>query len=266
MRIWQRYEITTFFLLTFVISWAIWWPTAVFELDSGVMLTLGTFGPTVAALGLTTAAEGKAGLRDIWRRLWLWRVGLGWYVFSLGGTAVIVLIALCLYRLGGGGENLIFNDPSQWYLIIPIFFYVLFFSVCGEETGWRGYALPRLQARYGSLLASLIIGFIWGAWHLPLFWLPGNFHQTIPLTLFLLQSVALAIIYTWLYNHTKGSLLIAHLFHAASNVTLGVLPVLPTDTGGDLIPLWITVALLSVLTIVVAILLSRTPVPLIQQP
>jgi hypothetical protein len=96
---WQRHETTTFFLLTFVISWAIWWPTAVFELDSGVMLTLGTFGPTVAALGLTTAAEGKAGLRDIWRRLWLWRVGLGWHLFSLGGTAVIVLIALWLYRL-----------------------------------------------------------------------------------------------------------------------------------------------------------------------
>jgi hypothetical protein len=137
--------------------------------------------------------------------------------------------------------------------------------VLGEEIGWRGYALPRLQARYGSLLASLIIGFTWGAWHLPLFWLPGNFHQTIPPTLFLLQSVALAIIYTWLYNQTKGSLLIAHLFHAASNVTLGVLPVLPTDTGGDLTPLWLTVGLLSVFTIVVVILLTQTPVSLIRQ-
>lgn len=265
MRIWQRHKIGTFFIATFVISWAIWLPTAVFAPDSGVLLSLGTFGPTVAALGLTAVAEGKAGLRDIWRRLWLWRVGVGWYLFSLGGTAVFVLAAIGIYRLGGGSAALVFNDPAQWYLVIPVFFYVLFFSVLGEEMGWRGYALPRLQARYGPLVASLIIGFIWSAWHLPLFWLPGNFHQTIPLSLFLLQSVALAIIYTWLYNRTKGSLLITHLFHAASNVTLGVLPILPTDTGGELTPLWLTVGLLWVFTIVIAALTIRLPVPLARQ-
>ena len=109
---------------------------------------------------------------------------------------------------------------------------------------------------------SLIIGVIWGAWHLPLFWLPGNFHQTIPLSLFLLQSVALAVIYTWLHNNTKGSLLIALLFHTASNVTLGVLPVLPMDTGGDLVPLWLTVGLLWGFTIVITILSARASMPL----
>lgn len=264
MRIWQQHEIGTFFIVTFVISWTIWLATAVFAPESGLLFSLGTFGPTVAALGLTAVAEGKAGLLAIWRRLLIWRVGLGWYLFALGGTAVFVLAAIGIYRLGGGAK-LIYNDPAQWYLIIPVFFYVLFFSVLGEEIGWRGYALPRLQARYGPLVASLIIGIIWGAWHLPLFWLPGNFHQTIPLSLFLLQSVALAIIYTWLYNRTKGSLLIAHLFHAASNVTLGVLPILPADTGGELTPLWLTVDLLWIFAIVIATLSSRLSVPVARQ-
>jgi membrane protease YdiL (CAAX protease family) len=254
MRISLRHPIGTFFIITFVISWTIWLTTAVFAPESGLLLSLGTFAPTVTALTLTAVVEGRAGLLAIWRRLLIWRVGLGWYLFALGGTAVFVLVALGLYRLAGGDAELVFNDPAQWYLIIPIFFYVLFFSVLGEEIGWRGYALPRLQVRYGSLLASLIIGVIWSAWHLPLFWLPGNFHQTIPLSLFLLQSVALAVIYTWLHNNTQGSLLIAHLFHAASNVTLGVLPILPMDTSGDLAPLWLTVALLWVFTISITIL------------
>lgn len=252
MHIGQRHKIGTFFILTFVISWAIWVPTAVFAPDNQLLLVLGRFGPTAAALGLTAVSAGKAELRTIWQQMWLWRVGAGWYLFSLGGTAVFVLTAIAIYRLGDGQAALVYNDPAQWYLIIPIFFYVLFFSVLGEEIGWRGYALPRLQTRYGWLGASLILGLIWSVWHLPLFWLPGNFHQTIPLPLFLLQSVALAVIYTWLYNRTKGSLLIAHLFHTASNVTLGVLPVLPADTGGDLAPLWITVGLLCVFTVAVA--------------
>ena len=213
----------------------------------------------MAALGLTAVAEGKAGLLAIWRRLLIWRVGLGWYLFALGGTAVFVLAALGLFHLVGSTAEFTFNDPAQWYLTIPIFFYVLFFSVLGEEIGWRGYALPRLQVRYGPLLASLIIGLLWGAWHLPLFWLPGNFHQTIPLCLFLLQSVALATIYTWLYNHTQGSLLIVHLFHAASNVTLGLLPVLPIDTNGDLTPLWLTVGLLWAFTIIVVTISDPFP-------
>lgn len=213
------------------------------------MLSLGTFGPTMAALLLTAVTKGRSGLLALWQRMLIWHVGLRWYLFSFGGTAVFVLAAIGLYRLGGGAA-LTFNDPAQWYLIIPTFLYVLVFSVLGEEIGWRGYALPRLQIRHSPFISSLIIGVLWGLWHWPLFWMPGNFHREIPLTLFMLQSIALAIIYTWLYNHTQGSLLIAHLFHAASNTTLGVLPVLPIDTGGDLTPLWLTVGLLWIFTII----------------
>ncbi|MEA2046534.1 MAG: CPBP family intramembrane glutamic endopeptidase [Euryarchaeota archaeon] len=132
-----------------------------------------------------------------------------------------------------------------------VFLYVLFFSVLGEEIGWRGYALPELQANHSALTASLIIGVIWGLWHVPLWWMRGNLHQDIPLTLFMLQIIALSIIFTWMYNNTRGSLLIVHLFHAAVNTTVGVLLILPMDTNSDLGPLWLAVGLFWAFTIAI---------------
>ena len=97
----------------------------------------------------------------------IWRVSIFWYLFSFLVPAVIVLLAIGLHILLGGAVPE-FGDPAQWYLVIPVFLYVLFFSVLGEEIGWRGYALPELQANHSALTASLIIGVIWGLWHVPL--------------------------------------------------------------------------------------------------
>jgi membrane protease YdiL (CAAX protease family) len=151
-----------------------------------------------------------------------------------------------------GGTVIQANDPRQWYLVIPAFLQILLLSVVGEEIGWRGFALPCLQARYGPLKASLILGVIWGGWHLPLWWMAGNFHADIPFVLFMLQSLALTILMTWLYNHTRGSLLMAHLFHTAFNLTAGVAPILPEYTGGSLRPLWIAVGFVCGLALLVS--------------
>jgi membrane protease YdiL (CAAX protease family) len=241
-----------FFLVTFGFSWSLWIPLAVSGRESPVLDIAGRFGPLVAALLVTARDDGRAGLRKLLSGMLIWRVRPGWYAFAFLSTAVIVLAAIGVHVALGGGRPA-FNDPSQLYLVIPVFLYVLVLSVAGEETGWRGYALPRLQERWGPLRASLVIGFVWGCWHLPLFWMPGNFHTGIPLGLFILQDVALSVVLTWLFNATGGSLLIVHLFHAASNTTLGVLPVLPQDTGGDLRPLWIAVGLLCAFAVVLAV-------------
>ena len=244
-----------FFLLTFGLSWAVWAPMMLLQVDHPIY-KLGTFGPMLAALLLTLINGGKAGIRALLKRLLIWRVSVGWYLFSFLSTAAVALMAIALHvRLGGEAPK--FNDPAQWYLVIPVFLYVLFLSVLGEEIGWRGFALPRLQTRYGALGASLILGVVWGFWHLPLFWMKGDFHHEIPVTLFLLNSVALSILYTWMFNHTRGSLLMPHLFHAASNTTLGVLPILPMDTGGDTRPMWLAVGLLWMFAI--AIVVSSGP-------
>jgi hypothetical protein len=248
----KQYPLVAFFALTYAISWAVWVPLAVAQIDTP-FYKIGAFGPTVAALALTALASGRPGLKKLLRRLFIWRVHVFWYLFSFLSTALGALAAIRLHVWLGGAPPA-FNDPAQIYLVIPAFLYVLFTSVVGEEIGWRGYALPRLQERYSALGASLILGLIWGAWHLPLFWMAGNFHQQIPISLFILQTTGFSILYTWMYNNTCGSLLMAHLFHTASNTTIGVLPLLPMDTGGSLRPLWLVVSILwGVALIVVAV-------------
>jgi hypothetical protein len=244
-----RYPVAAFFILTYAISWAVWLPLAVAQIDTP-LYKIGTFGPTLAALLLTVLMRGRLGLKRLLRPLLIWRVHVGWYLFSILSTAVGVLVAIGLH-IWLGGTPPKFNDPAQLYLVIPAFLYVLFTSVVGEEIGWRGYALPRLQAKHSALGASLVLGLVWGAWHLPLFWMAGNFHQQIPISLFLLQTTGFSILYTWMYNHTRGSLLLAHLFHAASNTTIGVLPVLPMDTGGSRRPLWLVVGILWAVALIV---------------
>ncbi len=244
-----RYPVAAFFILTYAISWAVWVPLLVSQIDSP-LYKVGTFGPAVVALILTVLMSGRVGLKRLLRRLLIWRVHIFWYLFSFLSTAAGVLAAIGIH-VWLGGTPPVFNDPAQLYLVIPVFLYVLFTSVVGEEIGWRGYALPRLQERYGALVASLILGLVWGAWHLPLFWMAGNFHQQIPISLFILQTTGFSILYTWMYNNTRGSLLMAHIFHAASNTTIGVLPVLPMDTDGNLRPLWLVVGILWVVVLIV---------------
>jgi uncharacterized protein len=241
-------KVLLFVLVTYAISWTFWLPMLATG-ERRLLLILGTFGPAAAALIVTARESGRRGVRRLLSGLRIWRVGARWYLFSLLSPAVLVLAAIGVHVLLGG-DRPAFEDPARLWLIVVVFLYVLLFSVAGEETGWRGYMLPRLLERSAALAASLVIGVVWGLWHLPLFWIEGNLHDDLPLSLFLLQDLGLAVLFTWLWLHTGGSLLMAHLFHAAVNTSLGALPILPADTGGDLRPLWIAVALLLALAAV----------------
>ncbi|MBE2240931.1 MAG: CPBP family intramembrane metalloprotease [Caldilineaceae bacterium] len=121
-----------------------------------------------------------------------------------------------------------------------------------EETAWRGFALPRLQSRYSALNASLILGILWGIWHLPLWFIPDSFQSTLPFGGFVLATVAMSIITTWVFNHTHGSVLLAAILHAATDVTLAYSNVL----SGDLRLFWIFVVLQSVFAIFIVITLG----------
>jgi len=174
----KRHTLLSFFVLAFAISWACWIPAAMLSLDSRSLLILGSFGPALASIVFTHCLCGRAGLRRMLGRFLIWRVGLGWYLFAFLGAAVAVLLSIWIHiRLGGAVPE--FNDPVQWYLAVVVFLYVLFFSVLGKEIGWRGYALPRLQARYNALVSSPILGLVWGFWHLSLFWIKGNEHLSL---------------------------------------------------------------------------------------
>jgi uncharacterized protein len=156
-----------------------------------------------------------------------------------------------LVLLGGGGTV---DVPRDTLLLLPIFLLILTLTDgLGEELAWRGFALPRLLSRYNALAASLILGVIWSLWHLLLIWTQGNgmFHQ--PVWLLLLDVTAKSVLLTWVFLHTRGSVLMALLFHGATNLFI-VSPDV-ASTGGDLtLPLLAAVAkwVLVVVVIVVA--------------
>jgi uncharacterized protein len=253
----KKFPFISYCILAFGISWA-GWSVLIFTNTAPDFFNpwklLAAFGPSLAGLLILGMHSGKEGLRQVWKQLIQVRVGWVWYLISLAGPPLLMLVSLWIHMLLGG-TGLAFNDPAELYRVIPVFLLVLFFSVLGEEIGWRGFALPWLQKRFNALGSSLILGLIWFLWHLPLFWLPGDFHQQLPLAWFLLQTVSITVLYTWIYNATDGSLWIILLLHTASNTAFGVLPILPEIASGSLRPAWILNILL-VLTAGVIILVN----------
>jgi hypothetical protein len=249
-----RHPVLVFFALTLAISWGLWWPVAFGILESATAGTVAVFAPTIVGLVLTGVVAGQDGLRRLGRKLVHWRVRPRWYLLSLAFSPALLLVAVAGYRALGGSLALSFPDPP---ILVLGFVYVLVTSVAGEEIGWRGFALPRLQRSYSALTASLVLGVVWFLWHLPLFYMADDFHRFIPLELFALQVVGFTVLYTWLFNNTDGSLLFPHLFHTANNFSFFVIPVLPMAPDDQTGALWVGIALLWV--IVVGVVLVGGP-------
>ena len=239
-----RHPLVFFFLIAFAGTWLLEMPYILSEDGSGLLpyssplliwtspLTIFT-GPFLAAFIMTGVTEGRAGIGRLLRRFVLWRVGLGWYLFVLIVIPLIlVLSVIVLPGALGSFQGLATLAP------LPLLFlavYVFFLSgPMGEEPGWRGFALPRLQALHGPLVGSLILGVLWGLWHLPLFFTPWNELTTFNVVVYALATICLSIIYTWVFNNTKGSLLIAILLHWSFDLSAGIVaPLFPAPIVQD---------------------------------
>ena len=230
-----------FFALTYAISWAIWLPMAASSQGlTGLQVPsligpIASFGPSLAALALTYLWGGREGLRRLLGRAIAWRAGPGWYAVALLGPPLIGFAAVAISGLLGSSA-LVFPSTDQLAMVFPVFLYVLLLGgPLGEELGWRGYAQSLLQSRFGPLATSLVLGIVWGLWHLPLFWIGGSVQSEIPLWGFMAQIVGSTLIYTWIHNGTGGSVLMAMLFHASGNTAAFFLPFLPLEqTGGEM--------------------------------
>src|SRR2546425_6476866 len=170
-----------------------------------LLVLLGTFAPSLVALGLTARAEGVRGIRILLAGVLRWRVAPQWYLFAAGYIPTIKLTVALVHRVATGAWPRFGNEA--WY-IIPL---AIAFSTpfqAGEEIGWRGYALPRLAARFGLARASLLLGLIWAFWHLPLFFVrwADTYGQSFPV--FVFQVVALSVALAWLWAKTHRSLLL----------------------------------------------------------
>jgi len=188
-------------------------------------------GPALGAFLITALESGKAGVRQLLRRIVLWRVGIQWYLVALFGFLSIWLAAYSLVYRGAPLINLIQNPSLLVSVFLPAVIFGIFVPSLGEEPGWRGFALPRLQAGYGPLLGTAILGLLHGVWHLPVFFtqLGGPFTPDGFLA-FVLTAMAGTVIYTWVFNHTRTSVLLAILMHAASNAATPLMTALiPAD-------------------------------------
>jgi uncharacterized protein len=212
---------------------------------------LTAYAPTLAAL-LVVARSGGVG--TLLRQVAAWRVGLGWYAFVLVGPIVLFVVADLIYAVSGGGQ------PAAWVVLPSNLAFVgpLIAGSLGEELGWRGFAQPRLQSRYSALWASIIIGIIWGTWHLWPAMLPGGLADLTvsDLAQTYIRLISTAIIYAWIYNSTNGSLFVVMVAHAGHNFATELVPI-PAD-GVHVVPVIVALLYLAVATAVVLIAGPRT--------
>jgi membrane protease YdiL (CAAX protease family) len=234
-------DLLKFFAFTYAISWTCFFAATSPSLVGlrGLFLAVGVAAPAIVALSLSRSLS-------LLRRVIEWRVGVRWYLFAVSYVAAIKLIAALLHRIAVGAWPRF--GTERWYIIVAAIVISTPFQ-SGEEIGWRGYALPRLAARFGYAGASVILGVIWACWHLPIFFMPGadKYGQSFPL--YLLQVTALSVALAWLYMNTNGSLLLVMLMHSAGNQTKDIVPsAVPEATNSftfsSSVVAWLTVTLL----------------------
>jgi len=246
-----RHQILLFFLLTLAISWTIWIPATIAKLhgETTVLAPEGLGGgiarwtPGLVAILLSFLVFGKIGIGKLFQAIKIWRVGLFWYIFALFFQIVIFYLGKTFDSLLGNHYEVVspLNSVygSQAALMAPIVILFAFPGAFAEELGWRGYVLQKLQNKLNALLSSIVVAIFWGAWHIPLLIYFGALgaNDFAGYLLAMVNFIPVAIIYTWIYNNTKGSLLLVTLFHIGQQLSNNLLGVLPTYSDEALV--WI---------------------------
>jgi membrane protease YdiL (CAAX protease family) len=231
----SRHPITAYFLIAFGGTWLLDSPMVLGKDGLGILpfsvpiplyailFILGAYaGPTLGSLLVTNALEGKAGVKAFFRRYIQWRVGARWYLVVFFGYPLVYLVAAVTWL----GVAPLQNIPSQWFAFLTTYLpAMLIFPALitwGEEPGWRGFAQTRLQERYGALKAGLIVGFLHGLWHLPIFLIVNGPVASGPFNLIqfaqnTLTIMVITVIWTWVFNNTNKSIPLAVLLHASGN-------------------------------------------------
>jgi membrane protease YdiL (CAAX protease family) len=222
----KRHSLLLFFVLAYAFSWAVEIPLALRAqglLAARIPWTLhylAAYGPMLAAIVVTSLTGRREGLKDLLGRMLTWRVRALWWLVALTPLVLYVLIAAVLRFIPGGSAdwaalgqidflpNLDAGALLVWFLTFGL----------GEETGWRGFALPGLQRGRSALWATVILWVLWTLWHLPLFFYLYDVTVVAGLVVGLLAG---AIVFTWLYNSTGGSILMTAVWHATFNFVTG---------------------------------------------
>jgi membrane protease YdiL (CAAX protease family) len=221
----KKYSLIIYFTLAYTVSWCIEIPLALSAqgvIEAQIPLAihyLGAFGPMIAALIVTMLTEGAIGIRSLLSRWFKWRVEVRYYAFAVLAPIAFFALAMLINRVASGVSDLSLLGQADYLPYLgPLGVLLLWFMTygLGEETGWRGYALPHLQRKHPATTATLILGILWGFWHLPAFFYRDTYIQmgVLGFPMFLVSIIFASMVFTWLYNSTGGSLLLVALFHA----------------------------------------------------
>jgi membrane protease YdiL (CAAX protease family) len=229
----RRHPILCYYLMAFGFSWTVWIPFYLSQEGLQILpyhlnilwIGSGTFiGPALAAILVTLMTSGRAGLRELFSRVLKWRVGVHWYIISILGLVIVMLITSSLVTGQPISFTPLFTHPDRMGFALLVFFTVqLLEGPLGEEIGWRGFALPRLEQTLGPFRGSLLLGVLWVLWHAPLFFLVPAYSgskdlQTSLLFMvqFLITVMGINVFMTLIYNRT-GSVLMTIFLHAQFN-------------------------------------------------
>ena len=229
-----RHALIAFFTLAFLFSWYPW----IIAMARGRTSGPNPLGPLIAALVVSGVAAGWPGVRELLGRIVRVRFNWRWYAVIFG-----LPVAMCAAAIGimaAFGKSIAWPETAAFRELPDRFVFIFLFIGLGEEPGWRGFALPRLQERHSPFVASLVLAPIWALWHLPLM---GNEFPLAVIPAFLISLLGGTLIQTWLFNRAKGSVFAQMLFHATVN-TVGAGLVFPLFKGPMFVPFWYVYAAL----------------------
>ena len=256
-------SLLSFFALSFAWSWACWLLAPVLSADSPVAATTlslaGGFGPSLAGVVMVAHGSGMAGLCRWLTRCLHWGVGWRWIALAFLFPVVFMGLAAAAHVVLGGSLP---PSPAAGHVGLAAVNFLLIFLVggpLGEEFGWRGYALPALQTRWGWRLASLLLGMVWAVWHLPLFYSAGTLQSHLPMGLYALSAVASSVLFAWLFNRSRGSIVPVLVLHTAVNAWSLIIPVMVLPDGSNLRPFQIVVGILVLAAVVLLLRGERSP-------
>lgn len=236
-----QHPLLAYFILTYAVTWAFLGPFVYLwrvVLDESfewwlIIFLPGAYGPTIAALVMAHLLQGRLGIKELLSTLLIWQAHWKWYLFIAFTPVALLILAVIL--AGFPEFGMAEFDPVSFVTTIPFaLLLALPFGPMGEELGWRGFALPRLQKRFSPFVSSLILGVIWTFWHTPMFWFPGaaipSFLElsAFSVFLYLAQITSEATLFTVVFNNTRQSVLLAIVFHlmfnASGNILFSALP------------------------------------------
>ncbi|OOM77592.1 type II CAAX endopeptidase family protein [Clostridium sp. BL-8] len=216
----DKYKKVLYLISTFLFTWIFW--IISFTSSSShlnvIFRIVGSLMPSIVAVIFTNYFDGRRGLRELLKKLTIWKVNPFFYVFiffysvaSFYIPSLICAIAGADYKIYIKNQIFGFNLDNPLSLLGCLLVILIFGGPLGEELGWRGFLLPTLQKKYTPLLSGIMVGVIWTCWHIPMFLFHIEGYDNF--IIYLLQTISLSIIYTWIYNGVRGSLLIPILYH-----------------------------------------------------